>query len=461
MRRALLVLLVLAVPGCAYYNAMYNARRLTDAAEKAEREGRTFDANSFWGQVTVKAETMLARHGDSRYAPEANALLGRAQARLGNCARARPALEAALAYPLDSAVASESRYALAGCYSALGLHQQALTAYEQILGSSDSARQDTVRVGLLRSLRAAGRADEAVALTERYPGLPRAARLEALAAAGRGAEALALADSLLAGRDSTVAWDSIIVWLARRDRATASQLVDRAVAAPGVQPSTGALWLLDDATRLAEDPVRARARLERVRDQQGAPDAAATARLRLIRLDLAATTSEAELPPLLVRLEREAAESPLAAEAEGLAAAIRLVASAADSASAAVAAGDLALFLAAEAARDQLHAPALASALFLRVPVVWPGSPYAPKALLAAAQLRGGDTLLVMEAESRYPTSPYVVRDGADRIAALRALEDSLGAFAAARGVTAPPSTRRPPPQRPGPARAQPTGPVR
>ena len=43
MRRALAVL-VLGLAGCAYYNGLYNARRLDDEAHKAEREGRTGEA---------------------------------------------------------------------------------------------------------------------------------------------------------------------------------------------------------------------------------------------------------------------------------------------------------------------------------------------------------------------------------------------------------------------------------
>ena len=73
MRRALLAAALL-LAGCAY-NAMYHARRLSGDAEKAERDGRTIDANAFWGQVTVKAETQVARYPDSKYSTEARLLL--------------------------------------------------------------------------------------------------------------------------------------------------------------------------------------------------------------------------------------------------------------------------------------------------------------------------------------------------------------------------------------------------
>jgi hypothetical protein len=74
------------------------------------------------------------------------------------------------------------------------------------------------------------------------------------------------------------------------------------------------------------------------------------------------------------------------------------------------------------------------------------------------------DTLLAAEAETRYPTSPYVLAVGDTAVAHLRALEDSLGAFADSMRVRPPPPTTAPRPAgaRPGPVRAgTPTGPVR
>ena len=68
-----------------YYNGMYNANRLASSARKAEREGRTFEANNLWGQVATKAESVVVRHPDSKYAEEAAVLRGVALARLGQC----------------------------------------------------------------------------------------------------------------------------------------------------------------------------------------------------------------------------------------------------------------------------------------------------------------------------------------------------------------------------------------
>ena len=461
MRRVGPLLAVAALlSGCAYYNAMYNARRLTDAAEKAESEGRNFDASTLWGQVTVKAETVLARHPDSKYAPEAYALMGRAHARMGNCTRARPALESALAAPLDSVMKIDTELRLAHCYTDLGRPQDALERYERVIAIGGPGHQQQARTGLVRSLRDAGRPAEALAIVERHPEIPAIERISTYAAAGRAGDVLRMADSLVTAKDSTVPWDSIITWLAAHDRRAASEIVDRADSAPGATPAIRARRLLADGARFADDPAQARVRFERVRDQQGAADAAAAARLELIRLDMRAAESPEALAPLLAALAPEVAESPLGPQAEILRRSIESVTSAVDSSAPGAPSGDMRLFLAAEAARDRLRAPRLAETLFRRIAAAWPDSPYAPKALLAAAQLRG-DTLLVAEVESRYPASPYVLAVGDTALAALRALEDSLGAFADSQRVHAPVPVVRPAAP-PGPVRSgTPTGPLR
>ena len=60
---------LLLATACVYYNGMYNTRHYTSEAERAEREGRRIDASSAWGQVVVRAETLLARHPTSKYIP--------------------------------------------------------------------------------------------------------------------------------------------------------------------------------------------------------------------------------------------------------------------------------------------------------------------------------------------------------------------------------------------------------
>src|SRR5215204_1617598 len=74
--------------GCVYYNGMYNANRLARSARQAERDGRTLEASSLWGQVATKAESVVVRHPTSKYAEQASLLQGIALAKLGQCAQA-------------------------------------------------------------------------------------------------------------------------------------------------------------------------------------------------------------------------------------------------------------------------------------------------------------------------------------------------------------------------------------
>ena len=81
--------MALLLGGCVYYNGMYNTKRLAGSARKAERDGRTFEANNLWGQVVTRADSLVVRHPDSKYVDEALVLKGIALARLDQCAMRR------------------------------------------------------------------------------------------------------------------------------------------------------------------------------------------------------------------------------------------------------------------------------------------------------------------------------------------------------------------------------------
>lgn len=76
MKRAVPLLLLLT--GCVYYNGMYNANRFASRARKAELNGRTFEAQEFWAQAEVRADTVVARHPDSKWTDDAQLIRGEA-----------------------------------------------------------------------------------------------------------------------------------------------------------------------------------------------------------------------------------------------------------------------------------------------------------------------------------------------------------------------------------------------
>jgi hypothetical protein len=88
---------------------------------------------------------------------------------------------------------------------------------------------------------------------------------------------------------------------------------------------------------------------------------------------------------------------------------------------------DATAFRAGELARDSLRAPRLAARLFLDVSTRWPGSLFAPKAIIAAMALlpeRRDSLRAVLDAD--YPASPYALALHGLPAPGFAAAEDSL-----------------------------------
>lgn len=451
MKRALLALALGATASCAYYNGLYNANDLAHRAEKAEREGRTFDAQNLWGQVAVKAETVLARHPHSKWTEEARYLVGKARERQGDCAGALAPLEIVVR-GRDPVRADDAALRLSKCKAALGDVEGAGFAVERLLQSPDPARRAEAGWRAGAAYRRAGRSEEAVR-TLQASTHPRA-RGElavALADAGRVPEAVALADSLIAASDTTVPWSDLLEAVGRRDTLSGSTLLDRLLPAIRPLPDSAAAWLSADAERLLPlDPPRALARFETAYTAAAARPAGVDARIRALEYRLAHAETPALLdtiPVLLGEVEPSAGMARTRAR--------QLVASAAsartrlDSLDPLAPEADIRGLLLGEALRDSLHAPRLAAEVWRRVLAARPDSPYAPKLLiaLAASDPAGADSIGRL-LEERYAASPYVLAVHGQDDAGYRVLEDSLARFSArARAPARPPARgRRPTP---------------
>jgi hypothetical protein len=448
--RALSLTLVAALlGGCVYYNGMYNAKRLAGSARKAERDGRAFEANNLWNQVITRAESLVARHPDSKYVHEALVLKGVALARLNQCEAAVAPLGRVSVLPADAEITEEALLALGSCQLELGEPALAELMFSRVVDSADPVRRGDARLLRARALRLSGRHQEAVTALEGSPD-PRATheRLLALAGAGQRDAALALADSMLATRDTTARWDTVAVAVGRMDPATASALVDRVERRAATQPALRAQLYLQDGLRLATvDSVRAEARLRQAADAGGAGDAAERAGLELIRMRLSRASSIADLPAIAKELDdRIEQRNALASEAAQLRASVTRILMAGDSVSAGAAQSDLRLFLAAEAARDSLAAPRLAAQLFRTIVEATPDSPYAPKAILAGQALDpvwGASAVPLLD--ERYAASPYVAYFQGYEPYGYLELEDSLRSFALGLGAAGrPPTVPRP-----------------
>ena len=430
------ILAAVLLGGCVYYNGMYNANRLANSARRAERDGRTFEANNLWGQVATKAESVMVRHPTSKYAEEAAILRGLALARLGQCEQALSPLSRIAVAQLSTDLSEDAWLATGRCHVTLGNVAAGDAAFAQVLESKNVYRRREASFQRARTLRYLGRYEEAVAALAEIKE-PRALPelLLALAGAGRVAAAMSLADSLVARGDTTQPWDSLVVTLGAQDPSNASSLVDRLRRLPGRSAETQALWLLEDGLRLLpSDTARAAARFGEAVSIGHSGSPAGRASLQLVRLQLRRVTQPQELSSSIRNLTAMAARYELvAAELIQLRTTAAGVVAASDSSLPGSPQGDLRLFLAAETARDSLLAPRLAEGIFLRILNEWPDSPYAPKAVLAAQQLNpawadSARTLL----EGRYIDSPYLAMIRGEEGSDYRQLEDSLGAFAAA-----------------------------
>jgi tetratricopeptide (TPR) repeat protein len=434
--------------GCVYYNGMYNANRLARSARKAERDGRTLEANNLWGQVATKAESVVARHPTSKYAEEAIVLRGVALARLGQCEQALGALARTPLGSMPDDLTEDGLLATGRCQLALGNIPASEAAFSQLLDSKDRERRREAHFQHARLLRQSGRYREALRVLEGVKD-PRAdsERILALAGADRLPEALALTDSLIARRDTARPWDSLMVVLGRQSPAAASRVLDRIRPLPVRSPDIQTRRLLEDGIRLAySDTARAGRRFREVLSVGGNSDAAGRASLQLVLMDLRRARRVEDLPPVIRALKTVSDRfETVAYESTQLGATVAGIHGAATSVTWETPRGDLRLFLAAEAARDSLRAPGLAQGLFHRILEDYPNSSYAAKVVLAVQQL---DSTWADSArgllEGLYLDSPYLAMIRGESSEEYRKLEDSLGAYAATLAVKAPVAGPRP-----------------
>jgi tetratricopeptide (TPR) repeat protein len=431
MKRAALLLLLTC--GCAYYNGMYNAKHLAHDARKAEREGRVAEANNLWGQVELKAESVVVHHPTSRWSDEARLLQGTALVKLGNCDGALRPLETVLSSTRNSRLGEDAAMLIGGCRADLGDPDGVLVAYARLLNSRDPERRSIALYQHGHALRLLGRFEEAEGelRTSRYPGA-KAEWAAAAAGVGRVPEALAVADSLAASGDTTAPWQPLLALIGERDPEGAAALVDRIAAAPAFSPALKASLLLDDGERwLRRDSNRGDARLLQADSAARDTPVLTSVRLERARTIVARAATMEELNQAASELEDFG--GPVAGGGPSgprLAATARLVMATADSTPPGTPRGDLRLFLAGELARDSLGAPRFAANQFRRVALGWPDSPFAPKALLALIDLEpeGADSLRSALLD-RYQANPYVAMSRGDEASEYEALEDSLRLF--------------------------------
>jgi predicted negative regulator of RcsB-dependent stress response len=441
MRRLRWIALLTIVAGCAYYNGLYNANQLAKEAHKAESKGRTGEAQSYWAQAAVKAETVAARYPKSKYRDDALLLQGTALAHTNLCIEAIAPLRLAEDSSPDPSIQRKARLQLGECFLTLGSPDSARRVLTPLVTAKNAASRNAallVRGRAFLALGAPAAALEDLSRTDdRAAAFPRA---RALLALGRDSAAVAVLTARAPGPYDETAWSAILDTLGAADPAAASRVARVLAARTDLSDGARARLELADGRRwlAAGDVLRAadafRAAASQAADSIEGHDAdgyLVVLRLRALRSPDSVHVLSRDLQHVRagVSIDVDTIVSPAAT------AVARLDHDMTDTSADAT----LDYFRTTEVLRDSLAAPHLAEGLFLWLAQHRPRSLLAPKALLAAAALRPAIAESVGTAlEAEYPRSVYTLALHGEGAARYRVVEDSL-AQALARRAGGPP----------------------
>ncbi len=416
------------VAGCAYFNGLYNANQLVEAAARAEREGRIGEARSLWSQVAVKAESVVVRYPNSKYHDDALVLQGRAMSNVGRCQDAVEPLQAALDTSPDTTLKQQANILLGRCLFLLGESDQAIGVLNNAVLSSDSLVSNAARLWRGRAFASIG-SHAAAALD--FEAVDHAEGDFDLAIAyarlSRNSEATIVLESLVRPPYQEDRWLAVLDTIGRLEQSVASEAVDALITRLDLEGDEKGRLLLSDGIRWTElgDSAKGLSRYDQVLEAAPGSVASASAQMRWVMSEL---REEGDLERLFELRDSLVAVEPIRGPdresivqlAELLSSVLASIDTPPDESDTSPLAiwrrnhPDFDMFLSAESLRDEIHADNLSKALFLRTVEVYPDSPIAPKALLAAASLDPTSTdSLRSVVRSTYPNSPYVlVLDG-------------------------------------------------
>ena len=389
MRRVVFLSAALALSACAYFNALYNAKRYFADAERAAVRGDVGMAHLYYGTAIEKAARSLRRDPDGRWADDALYLIGRAHFARGDYREAAAALER-LVRETDDADIRTGAYAYLGAVAVrLGEPSAAVARLDSAVARAGKGSELAAFARLWRARARFALGDEEAAWSDIEAaaaingGMGREARLEWATRAvqldqpDRAAAAFA---ALFRDKDAHVVADSVAALAARAGRrwggAQTAALLD-AVTGSAWPPAARDALRLRRAELLAATGDSAEA-LREARAVAGRAAGATADRARVVmaRWALAAAQGMEDLDDvrnLLLPAIADAEARRLVQALKALAVLVELPSS-----------QPLALFAAGELARDELRAPKVARSLFVAFADIAPTSIWAPKALLAA-----------------------------------------------------------------------------
>lgn len=389
MRRLFLLLLLVLVGGCGYFNSLYNANRRYAEAERALRRGDRAAATTAFNDAIDKAAVSYRRYGDSRWADDALLLMGRARFNLRQDRAAIAAMRTVLQQSRDAGIRATARAYLGAALlrsDSTGARAQLDSAVSRLSPSSDDGA--LARLWRARALfddgeHAAAFADLEPVFGNRVWGFDGAVEAAAHAAALQDSARFdhatrRLAGAAFVGRDATPVTDMLTRaaegWSPGAVVAASSGL-DAASWTPEIADAVAlsrARLALDGA-----DQVTALALASRIA-MESSGTVANEARLLAARLRLSALRDPELLEEVRLFL-LPAFASPEALQLQRQIKAVQILMLRGSSPASA-----LNLFAAAEMLRDDVGAPLVARTLFLQYAATVPEAPWSGKALLAA-----------------------------------------------------------------------------
>jgi len=424
------VLGVVVLSGCAYYNTLYNSRRLFDEAESLRRQGRDDLARPRYEDVIRKTADAYRGDPSAGDAAETLYLLGRAQLRAGRPQEAEAALGRAEAIAGPEVLPGVLVYRAMALVRLGAIDEATRTLAEAFdAGPTGSALAESYllrgRLRLATGPSLAGWEDLDMAAGV-DPAVAVEAEIERLAAGVRHRDlehARTALGALLSDRDAGERVDTISALVsavaARWSPSIAATMLGdpgsadwEGVARGRVQLQQATLFLAAADTASAEDAAW------KVAQRRG--EAAADARLMIAKWRLERTRDLGEAQSLLAVL-LPAGDDPRVAE---LVDAVERL----EEYSGLGLDQPLGLFAAAEVARDLLGAPVLARGLFLAYADSDPSGPWAAKALLGALDVSRDqeDRSWLRGRLEAHGDSPYVQAARGGPAAGFEALEEEL-----------------------------------
>ncbi len=411
--------------GCVYFNALYNANRLYDQGVDEIEAGRVGSGRSALGTSIEKAERIVEKNPDSRWADDALRLIVRARILREEWPEAREAAQKLVGY----STTYEDSVEVAGYLGAAELNLGNTHLADSLLSFALSAEQGADTRAELLWYRAQARADlgmsqaadddfRQVTLARPTWVPPRIGRIRLLIDSERFEEAARELSMLLSlafvdREEQDVV--GVIDYVAEKSPPTAVTAL-AGIDSSAFQPNNKAslIKLRGDLQVVLGNESRGRTDYWLAVAVSPTSRSAAEAQLALVEMELQNISTTAEFDSLSAVLAQ------VAEEAGGRRSfAVRDLNELFIKVDFWLTARGLGYLLAAETARDEFDAPRLARSLFLEYADSTPTALWAPKAILAALDLtavdsslatRGGPTEqeLRRRLEEDYGDSPYV-----------------------------------------------------